>query len=669
MKKNVNRTANEALSKFKLLSAYGGPGSVIHTEYGSVVISCMEEWGFINRVKGYIQEAHKINKDEKEHVEERAKAEDIQLSNDERLLAELKAIKQLSNLKYLVLIPDIEINDTFNTIAKEKTPLAINSTFLPKGFFDRNNNYRKYKDWYNDWPEKEQADFFPPKYRVETTSGSFSLPLMQDNILLICEHGHISDFPWSKYLKWRSEHPEDVGKEVDLFSRPDCCSNPIVQIKETSASASGFDSKWLKCGNKGCGFAKGISLKGLMSTKIKCPGHKPWEATTGNFEYYFGDRHAREQNPPYETCTARHLRVALSTANNLYFSRILSSIYMPPKIFLSADRLKLLALREELNLAIAKKEFGRCEQIHNEIKILESKVDDGHSVELPDSQRELQYRYAEYKALTSKTSDQINVSDDLRVMDVTGNLTDQYKKFFRRVLRIDNLKVTSAQLDFARVEPVESESDKHRSKNIFRSAPELVQSYPVVTNYGEGIFIAFDESLIQSFKTDNLRFKRLIDRARSDFARNAVNIARLQHFPLYLIHTFCHLLMRELEFRCGYPTASLSERLFVSPEKETRMYGLMIYTAEGAEGSMGGLIAQTRPSSLNTLIASALTRSTVCQSDPLCWESEGQGLFELNMASCFACGLVSETSCEQRNIFLDRRILVDEDFGFFKDIL
>ena len=29
----------------------------------------------------------------------------------------------------------------------------------------------------------------------------------------------------------------------------------------------------------------------------------------------------------------------------------------------------------------------------------------------------------------------------------------------------------------------------------------------------------------------------------------------------YLLHTFSHVLMKELEFTCGYPTASLSEQI------------------------------------------------------------------------------------------------------------
>jgi hypothetical protein len=52
------------------------------------------------------------------------------------------------------------------------------------------------------------------------------------------------------------------------------------------------------------------------------------------------------------------------------------------------------------------------------------------------------------------------------------------------------------------------------------------------------------------------------------------------------------MMMRELEFSCGYPTASLKERLYISTNAEKQMSGLLIYTAEGSEGSMGGLVSQ-----------------------------------------------------------------------------
>ena len=51
----------------------------------------------------------------------------------------------------------------------------------------------------------------------------------------------------------------------------------------------------------------------------------------------------------------------------------------------------------------------------------------------------------------------------------------------------------------------------------------------------------------------------------------------------FMLHTFSHAIMKDLEFSCGYPTASLSERLYFSD----RMCGVLIYTADGAEGSWG----------------------------------------------------------------------------------
>jgi hypothetical protein len=127
--------------------------------------------------------------------------------------------------------------------------------------------------------------------------------------------------------------------------------------------------------------------------------------------------------------------------------------------------------------------------------------------------------------------------------------------------------------------------------------------------------------------------------------------------------------MRQLEFACGYPTASLKERLYISSEGKDFMVGTLIYTTDGSEGSMGGLVSQASDINIENLVKNALKRGIDCSSDPLCWESDGQGLFGFNLASCFSCSLVSETACESMNLGLDRRILVDQDFGYFKDLI
>lgn len=111
-------------------------------------------------------------------------------------------------------------------------------------------------------------------------------------------------------------------------------------------------------------------------------------------------------------------------------------------------------------------------------------------------------------------------------------------------------------------------------------------------------------------------------------------------------------MMRELEFSCGYPTASLKERLFISNTPDRTMSGVLIYTAEGSEGSMGGLVSQGEPEKILNIIKRGIERSTNCSSAPLCWESDGQGIFDLNLSTCFSCSLVAETACEEMHRFL-----------------
>ncbi len=84
---------------------------------------------------------------------------------------------------------------------------------------------------------------------------------------------------------------------------------------------------------------------------------------------------------------------------------------------------------------------------------------------------------------------------------------------------------------------------------------------------------------------------------------------------------------------------------------------------------MGGLVWQGQPDKVLNLIIKAMQRAEDCSSDPLCWESEGQGIFDLNLAACFSCSLVSETACEEMNLGLDRRVLVDNEFGLFRNLL
>jgi len=687
-----NNMANESVSKYKLLSAYGGPGSLVHTQYGSIIISCIEEWGFLNRILEIHNELIGKSTPENEmyiKVSEDARLErngNIGLSNDIRLLESLKDRKGLINLKYLALIPDIEITSHNNKV-KGNVELTIPSTYMPKVFADNQNNYKPYKTWHKDWVKSSVVDnkygdkFHPPKYIFNKDKG-WTNDLKQDNIILLCEHGHISDFPWSKFLRWRKDEPIailDKKNIADIYTKANCCNNPQIKITPVKGNASGFDGKYLKCNNSGCIGNKGVSLKGIMGVKIKCSGQKPWEASTkdgGGYDFpYSGNNSARKQSP-YEICNCLNpLKVALTTGNNIYYSRIMSSIYLHNELFESDVTLEIIRLEAEKKKAILKDNLDLAIDLKNQIKELERVNPITEDNDVSDSEKEMTYRYNEFEAFHKKEDLLSKYPKDLKVKVVTSNLDDDISPYFERVLRIDNMKITSAQLDFSRVVPNDADTENSHPKNIFRINKDEVEVYPVVESFGEGIFFSFNDNLISKFSENNSSIKEIqqqlinLKSTSNAFNKGAIDFVNVMNWQMYLVHTFSHLIMRELEFRCGYPTASLSERIYVSNENEYKMYGCLIYTAEGAEGSMGGLIAQTRPKNLNNLITSALNRATICNSDPLCWDSEGQGLFDLNFASCFSCSLVSETSCEHRNLYLDRKILVDENNGFFKGII
>lgn len=683
-----NNQANESVSKYKLLSAYGGPGSLVHAQYGSVVISCIEEWGFLKRVLE-IRNEGLGEENTVDYVIKQASLErngKIGISNDYRLIESLQIRKELTNLEFLVLVPDIDIVTHNNKVKDSGEKIAIPSTYFPKVFSDNSNNYKHYSSWYKDWVSRKEnndqyaKNFHPPKYVFNEEKGWVN-DLKQDNIILLCEHGHMSDFPWSKFLRWRKEDSLGILKNeiVDLFNFENCCGtddNPTAKIKITSntGNASGFDGKWLKCTN--CN--RGTSLKGIMNVKIACPGHKPWESSTDYDDRfpYSGNKKRRNQDSPKELCNCpKPMKVALTTGNNIYYSRVLSSIYLHSELFESDIILEILKLEDQMKKAKSDDDFVLAIEIQKKIKKLKDKKPEEVDEDIPDSKREVIFRYNEFKAFHKDETLLTKYPKDLKVKDVTTHLDEETRDYFNRVLRIDNMKITSAQLDFSRVVPIDADAENAHPKNIFRSIKENVLVYPVVENFGEGIFFSFNHNLIEEFFTNNEIIEKLqsqlseLQKKANTFNKGAIDFANAMNWQLYLVHTFSHLIMRELEFRCGYPTASLSERIYVSNEDEYKMYGCLIYTAEGAEGSMGGLIAQTRPQNLNNLIKSAIKRVTICNSDPLCWGSEGQGLFDLNFASCFSCSLVSETSCEHRNLYLDRKILVDTNNGFFKDII
>ena len=122
-------------------------------------------------------------------------------------------------------------------------------------------------------------------------------------------------------------------------------------------------------------------------------------------------------------------------------------------------------------------------------------------------------------------------------------------------------------------------------------------------------------------------------------------------------HTLSHLLLRATSVEAGYSSASIRERVYLNLAPGRARGGILLYaTQPGTDGTLGGLIALVP--SFDAILESAFDAVQSCSGDPLCGEhrfADGQ----YNGAACYACLLVSETSCEHRNMWLDRTVLQD----------
>ncbi|MFV0199082.1 DUF1998 domain-containing protein [Empedobacter falsenii] len=745
---------NQGVGKYKLLSSTSGVGSIITTKLGSyVLISDINKWRFIKWANSKIEIVRTNNTDDR-RVYELSKSEisnrGIEFIDDQRFIKFIKSEKKLENLVCLIGIPHMALNESFNTPNWKNHPIRtalertgeqfegvsshymINGTHFPKWFKNSKGDLKKIGEWFSLWqkecrshPQTLKLDYFAPP----RDAGHFirEMPsknedgntitireyktLEQTNLILICPNGHLSDIPWANYLRWKTEkylrlRPED-DKGENLMSNEmvgPCCSNPKLKWTESKTKSEGYGSIYIECNS--CGLGSGsdkdkpkINLEGINSLEPYCIGQKPWELDLDN-----------PTITPYENCFIRSeskngrekMRIALVTANNVYYANGFSSLFIPmhlaenkPKELI--DALNILEKKYSKyfeRTAITREEYWSSKFDFNDFLIdndinpenegdfkiqLESEfLNIANATEISDKHEE--YRWQEYRCFsTHSTLPDIEINKGLRFNDI--QLPDELINIFKKIQQVEELKVTNVQFDFTRVKPKErivvngEVQESSSGQNIFSIDSKELYTLPANETLGEGLFFEFSNEKIDSWVSENIselenRFGKYLNTIPDSNSQGLSSKMKIYNnkYKHFLIHSFSHMMMRELEFSCGYPTASLKERLYISTNPEKQMSGLLIYTAEGSEGSMGGLVSQGEPEKILEIIKKGLERSINCSSDPLCWESEGQGIFDLNLSACFSCSLVAETACEEMNLGLDRRVLVDEDFGYFKSI-
>lgn len=748
---------NQGVGKYKLLSSSSGVGSIITTKLGSyILISDINKWRFIKWTNSKIEIIRTNNTDDSK-VYDLSRSEvlnrGLEFIDDQRFIKFIKSEKNLENLVCLVGIPHMALNESFNTPNWKNHPIRaalqntgeqyegvsshymINGTHFPKWFKNSDGELKLIREWYAIWekecrkyPDTLKLDnFAPPRDALSKKAFIRELnsknedgnpikireykTLEQTNLILICPNGHLSDIPWANYLRWKTEKylrlRPDEDKGENLLSNEmvgPCCSNPKLKWTESKTKSEGYGSIYIECNSCGLGSSLDkdkpkINLEGINSLEPYCIGQKPWELDIEN-----------PSITPYENCFIRNeskngrekMRIALVTANNVYYANGFSSLFIP--MHLAENKPKELI--EALNIlekkyskyfertAITREEYWSSKFDFNDFLIdndinpenegafklhLESEfLNIANAIEISDKHEE--YRWQEYRCFsTHSTLPDIEINKGLRFNDI--QLPNELINVFKKIQQVEELKVTNVQLDFTRVKPKErivvngEVKESSSGQNIFSIDTNELFTLPANESLGEGLFFEFSNEYIDKWISENVvvlanRFEKYLNEVPNPNSQGLSSKMKIfnNKYKHFLIHTFSHMMMRELEFSCGYPTASLKERLYISTNPEKEMSGLLIYTAEGSEGSMGGLVSQGEPDKMLEIIKKGLERSVNCSSDPLCWETDGQGIFDLNLSACFSCSLVAETACEEMNLGLDRRVIVDEEFGYFKEL-
>ncbi len=614
----------------KHISNYGGVGSLIETTDNSIIIETFDNWGYSDLNEKL---AHYIIK-------------------DDRLLQRLK--NRFPNLKHLVAIPTDR-----ESFLHQVRPKA---SYFPKWLYcTQCNRFTTYFEWKNRWRSagKNQDFFNPPKCSNKDCKENH---LEQIRFVMTCRNGHIHDLPWEF---WNNRLPTDrtneeekendnknektTGPQLDFSQK--CCGenqNLIYRISRENTELSGI---WVEC--KNC--KKKANLKGIFNYEQICNGKKYWLGQTiGKF---------------HEEDCREITSVKLKTSNSVYYANTLSSLFIP-----ELQNPLSFEIRIEIDNMLAKQKYSN-EQIADlisdlkniPIELIQQYLEEGDIKYIPDNV----YRQTEYDYFLEKEQPD-NKQIKFRVIDCTSQING-----FSKLVKIDKQKRTTVQTSFTRNEPIDIDSilqDQNEyeytvqrqsvSKNNFDT-----KTLPALESYGEGILFVLDKQKLEHWEQQQEVIERTekikLNAQNADWKSHQI-ISKSLTPRKVLIHTLSHLLMRELEYVCGYPASSLSERLYVS---ET-MYGFLISAFDGTDGYLGGLSNLCNDlENLNNIINSAILRASDCSSDPICIESEGQGVGQLNLAACHSCTLTPETTCELSNLYLDRNLIVNKYYGYFKSTI
>ncbi|PWJ57592.1 hypothetical protein CLV98_10663 [Dyadobacter jejuensis] len=637
----------EQIQTRKAISSYGGVGSILETRDGSILIDNFNEWPFFQTINGQFEEHNFV-------IDKRFKN---------------RLSKYFYELEHLIKIP---VNDLKQGFKPENQFAFISAKYFPEWFYCNNcNRFDRIDKWKINWENNVDSyhkdNFYPPKcyscYVRNRDKKRKFYDLEQVRFVLTSPNGEIADIPWDKWSLLRYRKKEESTESIHTPSEEEIITLANIQVPDdvifeykTSDKMDDLKGIWIIAKRKNGEQINFTTLSGLFNLRVKIQDLIPNSKDTDIL-----------------------FKPVIRSSNSVYYPNILSSIFIPANDELNEFSINLV--KEEYNdgsnAQTISRNLKRYKNIDIDSETIQKLIDNNFSERnLEIAKTENQYRFDEYKFITEKDSE---IIEDKLIFDKIDNSFFQ-SDLIKSIFKMDKIKIASVQTSYTRQEPIASNAileDEDPEKTTIESiVKKFTSTYgktttylPAIESFGEGVFFEFDNKTLDEWIGNNPKIQERI----------SVLIGNKQQFestfnedfdlnPKYvLIHTFSHLIIKELEYLCGYPSTSIQERLYIDENPE--MNGVLIYTIAGSEGSYGGITSICDDDRIGKLIESAMIRAIDCATDPICYHTHGQGVANLNLSACFSCTLLPETSCEKFNCYLDRRILVDKDYGYFKGLI
>lgn len=449
-----------------------------------------------------------------------------------------------------------------------------------------------------------------------------------------CRNGHIGDIDWYEFVHG---------------GKTDCRRQMWIEERGTSGDLA---EVWVRCecGKGERSMAQAAESRGSLG---HCDGKRPW----------LGPYSAEKCGEPS--------RLLIRTASNAYFPQLMSVISLPDRNESLREAVEavwdFISEVEDIDMLKYERKKAKVRTVLNGFKdeevFAEVKVRRGQSRETVKS-----IKQAEMETLIASEDELGDDKPDgnFFASTLSREIWDApWMKHVERVVLVHRLREVMAQVGFTRFEAVSPDIDGELEMGVRRaSLAREITWLPAIENRGEGVFIQFSKEAVQQWTArkdvmdHGLRLLAGYDAWKSEHSgakRHFVETGGL--LPYVLFHSFAHLLVTAVSLECGYPASSIRERIFSIPDVG---YGVLLFTGTSdAEGTLGGLVQVGRR--IHEHIRNALEIGELCSNDPVCAQHEPANQHErrfLHGAACHGCLLISETSCEQHNDFLDRTLVV-----------